>query len=58
MKENIKEIKVCYICTKKIKDNQEYITLCKDPKTGEQKYRHKKCKDTTPLKPIKKRKYA
>lgn len=49
------EIKVCYICTKEINENKEYITLFKDPKTGKQLYRHMKCKPTGKIDPIKKR---
>lgn len=51
----IEEIKICYICIKEIDEDKEYITLCKDPKTGKQLHRHKKCKDLTPLKPLKRK---
>ena len=47
--------KVCYICTESIDIFKPYIALFKDPKTGKQLYKHMKCKDSTPLKPIKRK---
>lgn len=49
------KVKHCYICTKEIDERKEYITLCKNPKTGERLHRHGKCKDLTPLKPLKRK---
>lgn len=53
--EKEEKVKHCYICKKKINENKDYVTLCKNPKTGEQLHRHGKCKDLTPLKPLKRK---